>query len=88
MIKPAPKFLQWYLKKTGFAGITLPPSGSYVLPERLADERLIRHESKHWEQYQSLGAIKFYAKYLWLSARYGYRNNPMEVEARAAELTQ
>jgi hypothetical protein len=29
-----------------------------------------------------MGAVKFYATYLWYNLRYGYVNNPMEVEAR------
>ena len=85
MIKPASGLLLWYLRQTRFAGITLPPFGIYILPEKMADERLIRHESKHWEQYKSMGVLKFYALYLYYSARYGYFNNPMEIEARKAE---
>jgi hypothetical protein len=36
----------------------------------------------HWEQYQRMGVIGFYVTYLWYNIRYGYWNNPMEVEAR------
>jgi hypothetical protein len=32
-----------------------------------------------------MGAIRFYITYLWLTIRHGYWNNPMEVEARAAQ---
>jgi hypothetical protein len=32
-----------------------------------------------------LGARRFYATYIWYTIRYGYRNNPMEIEAREAE---
>ena len=85
MIKPASGLLLWYLRKTKFAGITLPPLGIYLLPEKIANERLIRHELKHWEQYKAMGFFKFYGLYLYYSARYGYFNNPMEIEARSAE---
>lgn len=82
MIKPAPKFLRLILRK--FDAITLPPFGIYVKEERMNNEGLIRHEMCHWEQYKRMGAVKFYVMYLWYSMRYGYYNNPMEVEARKA----
>lgn len=86
MIKPASGLLLWYLRKTKFIGITLPPFGIYLLPEKMTDERLIKHENKHWEQYQNMGFFKFYVMYLYYSAKFGYFNNPMEVEARNAEV--
>jgi hypothetical protein len=39
----------------------------------------------HWAQYQRMGAVRFYAVYLWLLLRHGYQNHPMEIEARRAE---
>lgn len=74
--------IRWWLKAWGFDGITLPPRGVYVLAEKQGDERLVRHEAVHWAQYERMGAIKFYATYLWYTLRHGYQNNPMEVEAR------
>ena len=85
MIRTAVGVIRWYLKRTGFAGITLPPWGVYILAERLTDERLVRHEQVHWEQYKRMGALKFYVVYIGYSLRYGYQNNPMEIEARAGE---
>lgn len=84
-MKQAPKLLAWWLRKIGMAAITLPPFGIYAIEERLNDERLVKHENVHWKQYEKLGLVGFYGAYLWLSLRYGYQNNPMEVEARAAE---
>lgn len=86
MIYPAPHLIRWFLQTFGFRGITLPPLGIYVLAEHLTSERLRRHEMAHWAQYQRMGAVMFYVRYVWLSLRYGYRQNPMEVEARAAEM--
>jgi hypothetical protein len=83
---PTPSILARILRWRGFRAITLPPFGIYALPEHIFSVRLARHEAKHWEQYQRMGAIKFYAVYLWYSLKYGYRNNPMEIEARKAEL--
>jgi len=51
----------------------------------LADERWVRHELKHIEQYQRYGVWRFLFKYLVQSIKYGYYNNPLEKEARAAE---
>jgi hypothetical protein len=80
--KPAPLLIRAWLRLWGFHGITLPPRGIYILAERLGDERLVRHEQTHWAQYQRMGAVRFYATYLWQVLRYGYRNAPMEIEAR------
>ena len=85
MIRSAPAPIRWWLKLTGFAGITLPPFGAYILPTRLQDERLRRHEAAHWAQYERMGVLGFYLTYLWYTIRHGYWNNPMEVEAREAE---
>jgi hypothetical protein len=55
------------------------------LPERLQDERLIKHEREHARQIEEHGVIGFYARYLWFTLRHGYRNNPLEEQARKAE---
>ena len=36
----------------------------------------------YWAQYQRMGALRFYALYLWYQMRHGYEKNPMEIEAR------
>jgi hypothetical protein len=81
-MKPATGIVRWFLLTFGYGGITLPPFGIYVLAERMNEKDLARHENVHWTQYQELGAIKFYALYLWYNLRYGYHNNPMERHAR------
>lgn len=85
MIRPATAIVRWYLRATGFAGITLPPFGIFILSERINDQRLRLHEMAHWHQYQRMGLVGFYLKYFWNTLRHGYRNNPMEIEARKAE---
>ena len=82
MIKEAKHLVKLFLTRTGYAGITLPPFGIYILKERMGDELLKLHEMVHWEQYQRMGVIRFYVNYLWYNIRYGYWNNPMEIEAR------
>lgn len=85
LISAAPKPLEWWLRLTGYRGITLPPWGIYVLPEHLDNVRLRRHELAHWEQARTYGVLGFYTRYLWFTLRYGYRQNPLEVLARKAE---
>lgn len=82
MIKEAKHLVKLFLVSTGYAGITLPPFGIYILKERINETTLRNHELVHWEQYKKLGTIGFYAKYLYYNLKYGYWNNPMEVEAR------
>jgi hypothetical protein len=63
----------------------LPPVGIFILTERINEAPLIRHEQCHWQQAQRMGIVRFYLTYAWYTIRYGYRNNPLEVEAREAE---
>lgn len=51
----------------------------------LKDERWVKHELAHVEQYKKHGVLKFLTLYLWYSMKYGYYNNPFEVEAREKE---
>jgi hypothetical protein len=86
-----PKFFEakgpvkWWLKFAGYKAITLPPFGIFITWDRFNSPSLRRHEMVHWKQAQEFGIVMFYAKYLFFQVRYGYWNNPMEVEARKAE---
>jgi len=51
----------------------------------LKNEKWVKHELCHMQQFHQHGYIGFIAKYLWESIRNGYYNNKFEVEARAAE---
>lgn len=44
-----------------------------------------RHEQQHLNQIEKEGSWKFVFKYLFYLLKYGYTNNPYEVEARQAE---
>ena len=83
--RPAPHIIRWFLRTTGYAGICLPPVGIFILAKHLYSDRLIRHEQAHWRQWQRTGTFAFYLTYVWYTIRHGYRNNPMEIEARKAE---
>jgi len=80
----------WIPTGKAYAAITLPPFGIFMRkrmsPSGLGTEegfkRLLDHELIHWEQYRRWGLLGYYGRYLvWLVA-YGYKDHPMEVEAR------
>jgi hypothetical protein len=55
--------------------------------EFLKNERWVKHERCHLQQFREHGYLGFIFKYLWESIRHGYQNNRYEVEARQAELS-
>lgn len=66
-----------------YLAITL---GSHVLTrEGALDDRVLRHERAHVEQWRRHGFLGFLLRYLWYHFRHGYRANPFEIEARRAE---
>ncbi len=75
---------KWIPTSEAYLAITLPPVGIFLRRGMHADTftRVIAHEAIHWEQYQRWGLLGFYGRYLWWAFMYGYRANPMEVEAR------
>lgn len=87
MFKKAKHFYAWFLRTFSYAAIINPFTmvchvhESYYPP----NNRLIRHENTHFEQIKRDGTVKFCFKYLWYLLRYGYENNPYELEAKKAE---
>jgi hypothetical protein len=55
-----------------------------VHPEVRLTDRLLRHELVHVRQWQR-APLTFPLHYAWQHLKHGYRDNPYEVEARAAE---
>ena len=51
----------------------------------LQDERWLKHEMAHVEQYKRYGLLRFLLLYTWYSIKFGYTNNPFEIEARERE---
>lgn len=47
--------------------------------------QLFRHELEHCYQIKRDGVVRFYLKYLFCQIRYGYRENPYEIEAKKNE---
>jgi hypothetical protein len=55
-----------------------------VHPRARLTPRLLRHELTHVRQWQRW-PVTFPLRYVWQHLQHGYRDNPFEVEARAAE---
>ena len=51
----------------------------------ISNEKWLKHELCHVQQYRRLGFLNFIFKYLLESMRNGYHNNRFEMEARLAE---
>jgi len=66
-----------------YLAITL--SDHVLTREASLDERTLRHEQAHVEQWRRFGLLGFLVRYLWSHFRYGYEGNPFEIEARRAE---
>lgn len=84
-VQTATGLIQAYMRACGFKGWASFWNTVYVLPGYEHNARLLRHEAEHLKQLERDGRLLFSIKYLWWLARYGYWNNPYEVEARAAE---
>jgi hypothetical protein len=72
---------------SGFAGhaaaVTLGRT-IIVHPDVPLTDRLLRHELAHVRQWER-APLTFPLRYMWQHLKHGYRDNPYEVEARAAE---
>ena len=73
------------LRYTWIGGITLGHHIYFKRSEADVTPEMLKHEMCHVAQIDKHGLVGFYLKYLWYSLRHGYKNNPFEVEARAAE---
>lgn len=56
-----------------------------TIGDNLIDEKMYKHEKCHIEQVKREGRLKFICKYLYYNLKYGYKQNPYEVEAREKE---
>lgn len=76
------RWLRWNPFTRWVWGQVLYPLVLFRFPKEEVDDRLFRHELEHFYQGQRLGFFRYYLKYLWLYFRHGYKNHPMEIEAR------
>ena len=82
-----PEFFQKIIKKySNLNAMTIPPFGMFFMPGTFVDST-IRHELIHWEQYKRFGVLGFYILYFYYSLKYGYWDNPLEIEAYAVNGT-
>ena len=51
----------------------------------LKDNKWVKHEMCHIQQFKKYGFFNFILKYLWESLKVGYYDNKFEAEARKAE---
>lgn len=70
----------------GTNGVTIWPV-IFLWPGHLRfNDRLVRHEMKHLEQWRRYWIIGFLFVYYWHHFTKGYKNNPLEIEAKLAEI--
>lgn len=81
-----PKMLGKYMGYKKFA-ITFGQTAYYSQSKEEVekDKKWINHENFHKFQYKRDGFSRFLIKYIYYNAKYGYWNNPYEVEARSHE---
>jgi len=70
---------------TNFNAMTIPPFGIFIDEKQKDNKALLDHEMVHWKQYQELGLLKYYGKYMSETSDGGYDNSAMEKEARTNE---
>lgn len=68
-------------------GIVIGRHICFAKPAEDIPEWLFRHELEHVYQQIREGRLRFYLKYFYYALRYGYKNNPYEVEAYANQHT-
>lgn len=83
--KIATGLILWYMNLCGFKGVTMFWKQVYVVDGFQDCDWLLRHERTHIMQMERDGWGRFHLTYFWYLLRYGYWNNPYEIEARAAE---
>ncbi|EGI72911.1 hypothetical protein PH505_bb00590 [Pseudoalteromonas distincta] len=81
-VKAATGIILWAMIQLKWFGWTSNWGVIYLRPEQIDNERLIAHEQVHAMQIQRDGYVWQPIKYAYYCFKYGYENNPYEVEAR------
>lgn len=84
-IKTASGSVLWWMRLWGFRGWASLWNTLYIRPGSEKDQKLLAHEKYHLHQMARDGKIVFMLRYTWWLVRYGYWNNPYEIEARKNE---
>lgn len=77
-----PKWLKVFFPKKYKAITVSKDTAWYVDFETLDNQSIRKHEEVHMDQFERYGWFSFVLLYVWYSIRYGYWDNPLEVEAR------
>lgn len=80
------KILAYLHKEKNGMAFVIGQTAYYSVPKERVSERWRNHEDRHKEQYKELGIFKFLVMYWYYSLKYGYHNNPFEVDARNHEV--
>lgn len=78
------KTIGHFNKSSEFA-ITINQTTFYSTPKSVVDDapHWRCHEDRHKEQWVEFGVIGFIARYIYYTLVYGYKNNPLELDAEA-----
>jgi hypothetical protein len=81
-IKKQPKIFYPKYVVPPFRAMTIPPFGIFVKHEFKNDNQILAHDLVHWQQYERMGIVMYYFRYLIQLLLIGYDTMPMEMEAR------
>lgn len=79
-----PAIAKWFMGTGSAAAAVTVGRVIVVHPSTRLTPRLLRHELAHVRQWRH-NPLVFPLSYAWHHFRHGYRENPYEIEARAAE---
>ena len=85
MVRAASGLVLLWMRLVGFQGWASLWGVAYIQPGFEHSQALQRHERMHLHQMRRDGKARFMARYTWWLLRHGYKRNPYEIEARAAE---
>jgi hypothetical protein len=84
-VKKASGLILGILNKFKSTGWTSAWNTIYLRPDQINNKQLIKHEQCHAMQMQRDGKLWMVTKYTYYLVKYGYKNNPYEIEAREVE---
>ena len=73
-----------FMRRCGWAGVTIPLRRAHVVMWGEPDMAELRHELAHVDQIARLGRLRWLATILGQYVRHGHKRAPLEVEARRA----
>jgi len=80
-----PFFIVWWMSYFDFRALTTPWDVVYYASLDVMNmDSVVKHEQCHVEQMRREGKMTFLFRYCLAWYRYGYVNNPYEIEARDA----